>query len=71
MDAVGVRISRKVTTVDAVEVISTATEHPAHVLDASTARAGLPWVDKARMGGRFIRDWYARDPEAEVPEVDI
>ena len=55
MDAVGVRISRQVTTVDAVEVI--AVEHPDPVLDASTARAGLPWVDKARMGGRLIRDW--------------
>ena len=69
MDAVGVRISRQVTTVDAVEVV--AVKHRDPVLDASTARAGSPWADKARMGGRFIRDWYAPDPEAEVPEVDI
>ncbi|MBT3327895.1 MAG: hypothetical protein HN396_16850 [Gemmatimonadales bacterium] len=57
------------TTVDAVEVMGV--EHRDHVLDVSTARAGLPWSHKARMGGRFIRDWYTPDSEAEVPEVDI
>ena len=68
MEAVGVRISRAVTTVDAVELVSV--KRPDHVLETSTARAGLPWAGRKRMGAQFIRDWYAPDSEAEVPQVD-
>ena len=72
MDGVEVRVIRKVITVDEMQVTAPATEVSVHEVEASAARAGLPWAGKQATGGRFIRDWYAPAPEVEVPaSLDI
>ena len=72
MGAIEVKVTRKVITVDEMEVTAPVSESPVHRVEASAARAGLPWVDKEQTGGRFIRGWYAPGPEVEVPpKVDI